>query len=67
MKRKIHALATTYSLGRAVDADPTLSYIIMKRRSSGDGHIAVYFVDATAKNLQVLHVFHTKQDWQTKL
>jgi plasmid stabilization system protein ParE len=42
-----------------------LRYIRIGRRKRGHGHIAVYRVDEDA--VRVLHIFHTAQDWQTKL
>ena len=39
-----------------------LRYAVIKRRSSGHGHIVVFRTDW--KQLEVLHFFHTAQDWQ---
>lgn len=61
----IYSLATTHSLGRMVDGRPDLRYIVIKRRSRGHGHVAVYTVDEEHVNL--LHVFHTAQDWPSGL
>ena len=65
LERHIDALGETHSRGRVVESRPELRYIRISRRTRGHGHIAVYRVDADAVN--VLHVFHTAQDWQAKL
>ena len=67
LRKKIAGLAISYSLGSAVSDDPSMRYVLMKPRTGGDGHIAIYSVDFEAKVVEVLHVFHTKQDWQSKI
>jgi len=66
LKARIYSLATEYDRGKIVEARPELRYLLVKKRSGGDGHLAVYRVD-NAGVVRVLHVFHTKQDWQNKL
>lgn len=65
LQRHIDALGENHSRGRVVESRPDLLYIRIGRRKRGHGHIAVYRVDEDA--VSVLHVFHTAQDWQTKL
>ena len=65
LERHIDALSTDHPRGKQVGSRPELSYILIRRKSGGHGHIAVYGVDETQVN--VLHVFHSAQDWQTKL
>jgi plasmid stabilization system protein ParE len=38
---------------------------LIRRKSRGHGHIAVYGVDESTVN--ILHVFHSAQDWQRRL
>ncbi len=59
------ALGENYARGRVVESRPELRYIRISRRKRGHGHVAVYRVDEDI--VSVLHVFHTAQDWHTKL
>lgn len=65
LERQIDALGENHSRGRIVESRPELRYIRIKQRIRGHGHIAVYLVDTDAVN--ILHIFHTAQDWQAKL
>jgi plasmid stabilization system protein ParE len=65
LERHIDALSTDHRQGKQVGSRPELSYILIRRKSKGHGHIAVYSVDKTQVN--VFHVFHSAQDWQNKL
>src|SRR5579863_7129120 len=65
LERYIDALSTDHRRGKQVSVRPALTYILIRRKSKGHGHIAVYSVDEARVN--VLHVFHTAQDWQAKL
>ncbi|MEQ1932482.1 MAG: type II toxin-antitoxin system RelE/ParE family toxin [Fimbriimonadaceae bacterium] len=67
LRKRIGLLATDYDRGRPVGADPNLRYQVLKLRSKGDGHVIVYRVDLLAKEVDLLHIFHTKQDWREKL
>jgi len=65
LTKNIDGLKRRYAQGNPVGARPDLRYILIRRKARGHGHVAVYrFNDAT---VDVLHVFHTAQDWQTKL
>ena len=64
LERHSDALSENHARGRVVESRPELRYILIRQRTRGHGHIAVYRVDADAVN--VLHVFHTAQDWQAK-
>ena len=44
---------------------PDLRYVDIRRKPKRHGHIVVYRFDDT--RIDVLHVFHTAQDWQTIL
>jgi plasmid stabilization system protein ParE len=63
--RSISALSRSYLKGKKVATRPDLQYIQIRRRNRGHGHVAVYTVDDQAVN--ILHVFHTAQDWQAKV
>ena len=65
LERHIDALGENHSRGRFVESRPELRYIQISQRKRGHGHIVVYRVDDEA--VCVLHIFHTAQDWQTKL
>ncbi|HZK81706.1 MAG TPA: type II toxin-antitoxin system RelE/ParE family toxin [Humisphaera sp.] len=58
-------LAITYLAGKVVPKLPNLSYVVIQKRRSGHGHVAVYeLIDDV---IQVLHFYHTAQDWQARL
>jgi plasmid stabilization system protein ParE len=63
LKKGIDSLAVRFELGRSLPAQPDIQYVHLRRKSKGHGHVAVYRVNNDAVN--VLHVFHTSQDWQT--
>jgi plasmid stabilization system protein ParE len=65
LKLNIDDLATAHGQGKKVAAHLGLRYIIIRRKAGGHGHIAVYKLDGNQVN--VLHVFHTAQDWQSRL
>lgn len=58
-------LAASFFRGKAVPTLPTLSYIVIRRRRKGHGHLAVY--ERVGDVINVLQYFHTAQDWQTKM
>lgn len=65
LKTAIDDLAETHTQGRAVSTRLELKYVLMRRKARRHGHVAVYTVDDNAVN--ILHVFHTAQNWRTKL
>jgi len=56
-----------YDRGKSIENRPDLRYILMKKRNGGDGHVAVYRIEEAKGSVRVLHLFHTKQDWQNQL
>jgi plasmid stabilization system protein ParE len=52
-------------IGKAVEKRPNLRFIVIKRRSGGQGHIAVYFIEE--KRVVITNFFHTAQDWKAKI
>ena len=67
LNAKLDSLAVEYDRGKAVESRPDLRYMLMKKRTSGDGHIAVYYIDDAAATVDVRFIFHTKQDWENQL
>jgi plasmid stabilization system protein ParE len=65
LEQHIDSLGTRHQKGRVVSNSPELRYIQIRLRNRGHGHVAVYTADDHAVN--ILHIFHTAQDWQTKL
>jgi plasmid stabilization system protein ParE len=65
LKQVIFSLDRSYGAGKAIDSRPDLRYILVRRKPKGHGHLAVYRVSSTA--VEVLHVFHTAQDWEPRL
>jgi plasmid stabilization system protein ParE len=63
LRKGIDELAIKYSDGKKVDGHPNLRFATLKVRSRGDGHVVVYMI---AETVEVLHLFHTKQDWQSQ-
>jgi plasmid stabilization system protein ParE len=65
VKNKLRQLPVLYKLGRPVPDRPGFHYLLLRRRAKGHAHIAVYRFDDNV--IDVLHIFHSAQDWQTKL
>lgn len=65
LKQIILGLDRAYSNGKSVTTRPDLRYVLVRRKPKGYGHLVVY--RAGEKTVDVLHVFHTAQDWQTML
>jgi len=63
----IENLGTDYEKGRGVTNSPELRHIVIKKRSKGDGHIAVYEIDLANARIKVHFIFHTKQDWESRI
>jgi hypothetical protein len=61
----IAKLDNVYFAGKAVPTRPKLSYIIIRKRKGGYGHVAVY--ELIGDVVHVLNFYHTAQDWQNKL
>lgn len=61
----IRQLPATCQRGKCVPARPDLRHLMVRRKRRGHGHIVVYRFDET--RIDVLHVFHSAQDWQARL
>src|SRR5579862_1263509 len=53
-------LATSPGKGRPVPGRPKYSYLTIKRRPRGYGHIAVY--EVVTNTVEILNYYHTSQD-----
>ncbi len=58
-------LSHDHLAGKTISARPNLRYILVRRRASGHGHVVAYRFDD--KEVRILHIFHTAQDWENKL
>jgi plasmid stabilization system protein ParE len=58
-------LSALYFTGRPVPTRPKLSYVTIRKRRRGHGHIAVYQLIGDV--VYVLTYYHTAQNWQAKL
>jgi plasmid stabilization system protein ParE len=65
LDRSIEELSVRFASGRPVANRPDLRFILMQQRSKAHGHVAVYRIEPDT--IQLLHVFHTAQDWEAKL
>ncbi len=65
LESEIERLAHSPSLGPIVPEFPGLRRRLAKRRSWGHGHIIFYRVKES--RLEIIHIYHTAQDWQSKL
>lgn len=64
LQNQTDRLAIEYQNGRPVPGIPEYQYVVL-RKGRGHGHIAVYWVRDSV--VEILHYFHTAQDWQRKL
>ena len=62
LETQIDGLSEHYASGKVVGTRPDLRYILMRRKTRGHGHVAVYTVAESV--VTVVYVFHTAQDWQ---
>jgi plasmid stabilization system protein ParE len=62
---EIGVLCRDSKKGQRILALPELHFVLIRRGSSGYGHIIVYRRKVDA--IEVLHVFHSSQNWQQKL
>lgn len=65
LRAETRKLARFDSPGRVIPANPTLRYHTIKRRSSGYGHVVIFWIEEDI--LHVVRYFHTSQDWESKL
>jgi len=65
LNQSIGDLAENYVRGKAVSTRRDLHYVLIRHRSRRHGHVAVYNFDD--REVHILHIFHTAQDWQNKV
>lgn len=65
ISEEIINLAFGQASPRTVPSRPDLRYKIIRRRSSGHGHVVVFRI--ASGQVLILHVFHTAQDWVNQL
>src|SRR5437762_12771618 len=65
LRAAIQELASPGLKDRDVPALPHLRFRVVRKRNRGYGHVLVYRVSPERINL--LHVFHTAQDWKTAI
>lgn len=58
-------IALTPELGSVLPEYPNVRRKLVKKRSGGHGQILFYRVSEA--RLELLHIFHMAQDWQSKL
>ena len=63
----IAALATEYNRGQPEDEFPGIFRMTYQQTSRRDGHVAIYEVDESVGIVSVLHIYHTKQDIESRL
>lgn len=61
----VQKLAASPQIGPEVSDYPGLRRYLVKRRSRGHGHLVFYRV--AGSRLEVIHIYHTAQDWQGRL
>jgi plasmid stabilization system protein ParE len=61
---QIERLATTYLDGREVSVAPGCRYASVKKSKRGHGHYVIYLV--TSSSVEVLRLYHTRQDWENR-
>jgi plasmid stabilization system protein ParE len=60
----IDSLGANAEKGKILTGQPHRRYLRIQRNSKGHGHIAVYSVTET--EVEILHVFHSAQNWRAK-
>jgi plasmid stabilization system protein ParE len=65
LKAETAKLSTLYFVGKPVPTRPKLSYITIRKRRAGHGHIAVY--ELIGDLIYILTYYHTAENWQEKL
>ena len=62
---EIMGLCTKYELGRLVKSRPSTRSYQVRKGSARHGHVAIFRI--VGETLEVLHVFHSAQDWRKRL
>jgi plasmid stabilization system protein ParE len=62
LQARTSQLELLYQLGRPVPSPSKYQYMLIKKRSSGHGHVVIY--EVSQLEVLILEYFHTAQDWQ---
>ncbi len=65
LRKAIFGLSKDHQSGRRVEDRPGIYYVVAKRRPQGHGHVIVY--TSLDELVTVIHVFHTAQDWKSRI
>lgn len=65
LELELWKVAENPAIGLSIEEYPGLPRHLAKRRSRGHGHIIFYRMTDAA--IEVIHLFHSAQDWNTKL
>ncbi|SRR5579871_6827300 len=65
LRDSLVAIAATARPGKSLPGNSDLRYILLRRKSRGHGHIAVFKPEPS--RIVVLQIFHTAQDWQSEI
>jgi plasmid stabilization system protein ParE len=65
VRKETAKLSRLHFAGKPVSTRPSLSYITIRKRRGGHGHVAVYQVIGDV--VLILNYYHTAQDWPSKL
>jgi len=65
LKQVIYGLDVAHLRGKPVARRPDLRFVLVRRKSRGYGHLVVFRINDVT--VDVLHVFHSAQDWPTEL
>jgi plasmid stabilization system protein ParE len=65
LRSAIRQLPARHKRALPVPGNAEFRYSVIRRGSKGHGHIAVFRV--RKQLIEVLHVFHTAQDWHAKI
>ena len=61
----IDSLVSFHPRGIRLKKQSVLQYFVLQRKAFGHGHVVVYQV--IASDIVIKHVFHTAEDWQSKI
>jgi plasmid stabilization system protein ParE len=62
---RIGLLSHDRGIGKPAESRPHLNVLKIRRKRKGYGHVAVYRV--SDMEVTVMNIFHSSQDWETKL
>jgi plasmid stabilization system protein ParE len=62
LKTETRKLTGSLNLSRSVPTNPSRRYALIRRRSTGFGHLVVFRI--FEDSLRKYHYYHTSQDWQ---